>query len=529
MLCCLSGQVPIEPVVSLKSGHVFEKRLILKYLEQNQLRCPITGQELDREKDLLAIQPSTTSSSSSSSSAETSAVFAPEAASVPQLLSLFQSEWDAVMLETFTLKQHLEQTRQELSHALYQHDAACRVIARLNAENEALKEKAAQVASGEQEDVDMTNACATLSPEVLANVEAKQKELAKRRKDFKKKEGPQRAALLGGFEHWKVVSSHTLHDSDKPGVTCLAIDSKRPTIVATGGMDKHAKIFDTDKQQLVTTLAGHAKKLSHVEFHPIADIVLTGSHDKTLKLWTSQEEGYSLGYTLDGYDDAVTSASIHPTGGFVLSGSLDATWAIHDIRRGQLLSRYALNGRLTMPENPTAENPEKAANEVRCARFHPDGGIFGTAAKSKLVQMWALNSLSNVVTFEGHGAPVSALCFSENGYHLASGSDDGVVKLWDLRKATSFFELDLTKAQPKLKLGAILSISFDASGSHVAVASAQAIAVLKEVSKNHWDVVKTFSDHKAAVTGVQFAPDSSFLASTSMDRSLKLYRQAKEE
>ncbi|KAI9919517.1 hypothetical protein PsorP6_017397 [Peronosclerospora sorghi] len=125
----------------------------------------------------------------------------------------------AVMLETFTLKQHLEQTRQERSRALYQHDAACRVIARLNAEHEALKEKEAQVASGEQEDVDMTNACATLSPEVLADVEMKQKELAL---DLKKKEGPQRAALLSGLEHWKVVSSHTIHDSEGPAVTCLA-------------------------------------------------------------------------------------------------------------------------------------------------------------------------------------------------------------------------------------------------------------------------------------------------------------------
>ncbi|KAK4220496.1 hypothetical protein QBC38DRAFT_505691 [Podospora fimiseda] len=35
MLCALCGEVPEEPVVSRKTGAVFEKRLILKYIEEN--------------------------------------------------------------------------------------------------------------------------------------------------------------------------------------------------------------------------------------------------------------------------------------------------------------------------------------------------------------------------------------------------------------------------------------------------------------------------------------------------------------
>ena len=123
LILTVSGEVPTEPVVSAKSGYVFEKRLIEKFLVANG-KCPITGVEMGVE-DLIPLKTVPT--------AET-AVVKPrtlECTSIPTMIQQFQSEWDAAALEIFTLRRDLKAAKEELAHALYTHDASCRVIARL--------------------------------------------------------------------------------------------------------------------------------------------------------------------------------------------------------------------------------------------------------------------------------------------------------------------------------------------------------------------------------------------------------------
>ncbi len=113
-------------------GIVYEKRLIESYISENRTE-PATGEDLNVD-DLIELR--------------TSRIVRPRPptlTSIPSLLGVFQEEWDALALETYTLKQNLAQTRQELSTALYQHDAAVRVIARLTRERDEAREALSKV------------------------------------------------------------------------------------------------------------------------------------------------------------------------------------------------------------------------------------------------------------------------------------------------------------------------------------------------------------------------------------------------
>lgn len=107
-------------MLSRKSGHIFERRLVVKALAASGGKCPITDEDLT-EEDLITVQ--TTDNGAHPIPAT--------ATSLPGLLSHMQKEWDSIALESHSLRQALAAAHQELAAALYKYDAATRVIARL--------------------------------------------------------------------------------------------------------------------------------------------------------------------------------------------------------------------------------------------------------------------------------------------------------------------------------------------------------------------------------------------------------------
>ncbi|KAI9575430.1 hypothetical protein GQX74_009696 [Glossina fuscipes] len=473
LICAITNEVPDIAVVSPFSGAIFEKRIIEKYITENGCD-PINGKEMKIE-DLIEVK--------------TPPIVKPKppsATSIPATLKTMQDEWDALMLHLFTQRQKLQTKRQELSHALYQHDAACRVIARLNKEVAAAHEAlatlkpqagigasiasttipqpaiAAEAGGIATQPVEKTG----MSTDVIQKLQDKPTLLTQ---ECKKRGRTSSARSNKNFSHGRFSSWFAF------GVYSGADHSK----ILTGGNDKNATVFNKDTEPVVAILKGHTKKITNVIYHPDEDTVITASPDTTIRVWnvpTSQADG------------TVTGLSFHPTGDYVLSTSSDKHWAFSDIRTDRLLTKVI----------------ETAEVGLTTAQFHPDGLIFGTGTD---------DSQSNVANFPGHTGPISANSFSENGYYLATAGDDACVKLWDLRKLKNFKTIQLDDGYE------VKDLCFDQSGTYLAVAGTDVRVYLSK----QWQDLKIFNIHTTLATGVRFGKHARYIASTSMDRTLKLY------
>ncbi|XP_057295665.1 pre-mRNA-processing factor 19-like [Hydractinia symbiolongicarpus] len=502
LVCSISGEVPEHPVISPVSKHIFEKRLIEKFISENGTD-PITGDSLS-ESELIELKTTPLTKPRP-----------PSATSIPAILKALQDEWDAVMLHSFTLRQQLQAARQELSHALYQHDAACRVIARLTKEATAAREAlatlkpqaGASVTSGQVshvsgatkiDDTDIVEPAEVgMSDEVLQKLQDKATELTSERRK-KGKKAPEDLTPADDLRSFKQIATHPgLHSASVPGILALDLQDQDTSKAITGGMDKTAVVFNKENEQVVATLRGHTKKVTSVIYHPREEIAITASADNTVRVWSIPNS--SCAYVIKAHDAAVTGLSLHATGDYVLTCSSDQYWAFSDIQTGKILCKNI--------------SDPNASHGLTCAQLHPDGLIFGTGTTDSVVKIWDLKERENVANFPGHSGPITSIAFSENGYYLATSADDSVVKLWDLRKLKNFKTITLDESDE------IKSLCFDKSGNYLAVAGSNIqLYVVKQ-----WELLKKLTDHTGLVTSVKFGKSASFIASASLDRNIKYF------
>jgi WD40 repeat protein len=110
---------------------------------------------------------------------------------------------------------------------------------------------------------------------------------------------------------------------------------------------------------------------------------------------------------------------------------------------------------------------------------------------------------------------VTALCFNENGYQLASCGADDTVKIWDLRKLKCTQEIQLPTHHHAH------TVAFDNSGTFLAVGAND----IRTYMVKQWDVLSTLTQHSKAVKALAWSANASQLISAGGDNSIRVFGQ----
>ena len=103
------------------------------------------------------------------------------------------------------------------------------------------------------------------------------------------------------------------------------------TRIVSGSGDKTVRVWDALSGQCVLgPLEGHTDWVRSVSFSPDGTRIVSGSYDKTVRVWDASSGECVLG-PLEGHASYVWSVSFSPDGSRIVSGSRDKTVRVWDV------------------------------------------------------------------------------------------------------------------------------------------------------------------------------------------------------
>ncbi|MEX0270623.1 NB-ARC domain-containing protein [Leptolyngbyaceae cyanobacterium UHCC 1019] len=198
-------------------------------------------------------------------------------------------------------------------------------------------------------------------------------------------------------------------------------------MLVTGSLDRTLKRWDSQTGHCLQTIQVHTGGIAAVAFSADGTRWASSSSDQTINLFT--ESGEHL-QTLTGHSDIVRTIAFGRAGDRLLlaSGSFDQTIRIWDVQTGNCLKILSDSGAvlsLTWLRNKLLDTGLLEGDRA-------DSWQLATGGDDGAIKLWDWQA-ATWTSLEGHTDGIWSLALSPDGCTLTSGSGDRTLKCWDVQ------------------------------------------------------------------------------------------------
>ncbi|KAG0307672.1 hypothetical protein BGZ97_000321 [Linnemannia gamsii] len=289
---------------------------------------------------------------------------------------------------------------------------------------------------------------------------------------------------------WKVVGTLKGHD-DYIGSVEFSTDGQR---IVSGSADKTVRLWDiVSSENPLLIMEGHAATVNSVAFSPCGKHVASASDDKTVRVW-STETGTCL-FVLNGHEDDVNGVEYSPDGHRIVSCGSDGTIRLWDPATGELDTVWI-----------------SALGGIQCLDFSPDGLRIASGHFEGNVQLWSTVSGEPGLVFSGQERNISGIAFSPNSQQVVASSHDSTLRIWDV--STGALISVLTGHSRDIQ-----GVVFSPDGQQIVSGGGDRKLRLWEV--NSGELSLKARGHSDVLAEVVYSPDGRSVFSSSVDGTVR--------
>ena len=289
-------------------------------------------------------------------------------------------------------------------------------------------------------------------------------------------------------------TAQAIRDLAAPPAAPLAVALNAGNTAAAAGLaDGRVALWNAGDGKTASTFSAHAGGTTGIAYHPDAKQLVTAGADGVVRGWNlpvAAPRPFA-------HPDAVTAVAQTADGKRLLTAGADKLVRSWTVATGAAERQFA-----------------GAGGAVKSVAISSDGTTFAAAGADEFIRFWTAATSAEAGKFAGHVGPVNAL--SIQGSLLASGGDDGTVKLWQLPPAVA-----KSFAHPDAVTALVASLE----GTKILTISGDKQARLWNAGTGATE--KTFATGQP-LTAAAPAPDGATVALASADKTLSIRAGDKE-